>query len=143
MRFLLDQNVPSSIVQVLRVLHHEADHTEELGYKHARDPDIARLAEEYDVLITIDLHRQEADWIAVHRAIVERGVKVLRLRLPKGVTKDTLNLHIIRQLTYQMEAWTQAFESGAVLITQSREDKEFRIRSRDDVQQMLEHFRGQ
>jgi predicted nuclease of predicted toxin-antitoxin system len=137
-RFLLDQNVPPEITLLFVALDHEADHTSAIGLGRALDPEVAQSARAYDALLTLDNFRQEADWIAVHRAIVEQGVNVLRLRLPKNVPAELLNLTIVRQITYKMEEWTKAFSEGAALITVSREDKELRIRDREYVKQMLD-----
>ena len=142
MRFLLDQNVPQEIALVFQALHHTAAHTAELGLATAPDEDIAAAARQYDVLVTLDLHRQEAEWIAVNRAIVQHGIKVLRLRPPKprpGVrlTPQLIILTIIRQLTYEMERWLEAFAGDAALITIAREEKAFRVRTRDQVAEIL------
>ena len=143
MRFLLDQNVPEEIALVFQALHHVADHTSTLGLARAPDEEVAEVARGYDVLVTLDLHRQEAEWLAVTRRIVEHGIKVLRLRPPKpkaGVrpTTEWLILTIIRQLTYEMEAWLDAFGAEAVLVTIAREEKAFRQRTRDEVAAILE-----
>jgi Domain of unknown function (DUF5615) len=146
LRFLLDQNVPQDIALVFQALQQEVEHTAQLGLQQAPDQEIAQAARDYDVLVTLDLHRQEAEWIAVNRAIVEHGVKVLRLRPPRSkpgirVPSWTIILTIIRQLTYDMESWLEAFEQDAVLITISREEKVFRRRTRDEVANMLEQRR--
>jgi hypothetical protein len=146
LRFLLDQNVPEEIALVFQALHYIADHTSSLGLQQAPDEDIATAARQYDVLVTIDLHRQEPEWLAVNRTIVQHGIKVLRLRPPKpkpGVpaTLQWLILMIVRQLTYEMEAWLDAFQTDAVLITIAREEKAFRRRTRDEVAAILEQRR--
>ena len=138
MRLLLDEDMPEEGVSLLRFLHHEADHIKLLGHQGAKDRQVVVIAEGYDVLITLDLHRQEEEWIAVHRAIVERGVRVLRLRLPEEATRDAVNLAIVRQLTHRMTEWMKAFQEGAALITISGEDSVLRVRSRDYVQELLE-----
>jgi Domain of unknown function (DUF5615) len=142
LRFLLDQNVPEEIVLVFQALHHVADHTSTLGLARAPDEDVANVARGYDVLVTIDLHRQEAEWLAVTRQIVEHGIKVLRLRPPKPpprvrASPEWLILTIIRQLTYEMEAWLEAFQTDAVLVTIAREETAFRRRTRDEVAAIL------
>jgi Domain of unknown function (DUF5615) len=141
-RFLLDQNVPREIALVLRALHHEATHASELHLERAPDSDIAGAARDFDVLVTIDLHRQEAEWIAVNRAIVEHSIKVLRLRPPKPradmpVRPEWFILMLVRQLTYEMEHWVEAFENDAVLITLAREEKAFRRQTREAVEAIL------
>lgn len=142
MRFLLDQNVPEEIALVFQALHHIADHTVQLQLERAPDEDIATVARNYDVLVTIDLHRQEPEWLAVNRAIVEHGIKVLRLRPPKpkpGVKAlpEWFILMVVRQLTYEMEAWLDAFRADAVLVTIAREEKAFRQRTRAEVAAIL------
>jgi hypothetical protein len=141
-RFLLDQNVPQEIALVFQALHHVADHAANLGLERASDEEVAEAARSYDVLVTIDLHRQEAEWLAVTRRIVEHGIRVLRLRPPKpapGVhaTRELLILTIIRQLTFQTDAWIDALQGDASLVTIAREEKAFRVRTRDEVAAML------
>jgi len=138
-RFLLDQNVPQEIALVFQALHHQADHATALQLQRASDQDIAVAARGYDVLVTMDLHRQELEWIAVNRAIVDHGIKVLRLRPPKqrlGIRPrpEWFILMVIRQLTFQVEQWIEAFETDSVLVTISREERAFRRRSREDVE---------
>jgi hypothetical protein len=142
LRVLLDQNVPEEIALVFQALHHIADHTAQLKLERAPDEDIATVARQYDVLVTIDLHRQEPEWLDVNRAIVEHGIKVLRLRPPKPkpavrALPEWFILMVIRQLTYEMEAWLDASQADAVLVTIAREEKAFRQRTREEVEAIL------
>lgn len=135
--------MPEDMVTVLRILHHEVDHIRQIGASGRKDPEVAALTEQYDVLVTIDLYRQEEDWIAVHRAIVERGIRVLRLRLPKTAVKDSVNLHIVRQLAWRMEEWVAAFTTtDAALVTLSGADATMRTKTVAEVQEMLEKHPG-
>lgn len=56
MRFLVDENLPRSLTQLLRDLGHEAIHVVEAGLRGAPDEALGRLAAEQNrVLVTRDL----------------------------------------------------------------------------------------
>ncbi len=59
MRFLLDEQVPEKIALVFRGLRHEAGHVRMFGLGGVPDAQVAKAAREFDVLGTLDLHRQE------------------------------------------------------------------------------------
>ena len=69
MRFLLDEGTAVGLAGVLRALGHEADHILELGWRGAPDEEVVRLAADYDALITLDLHRQDAEWVVVNEVM--------------------------------------------------------------------------
>lgn len=55
MRFLLDQGLPRSAVELLREQHHDAVHVGEAGLASAEDPEILiRGREERRVVVTLD-----------------------------------------------------------------------------------------
>ena len=102
-RFLLDQNVDENLCLILRGLGHEATHVSTLGLAQATDFELLETAEQYDVFITLDLHRQEAEFIAVNEAMIDRGVKILRVRLP--TQEGDLRLDLARSIIYRMDQW--------------------------------------
>jgi hypothetical protein len=74
-----------------------------LGLAQATDFELLETAEQYDVFITLDLHRQEAEFIAVNEAMIDRGVKILRVRLP--TQEGDLRLDLARSIIYRMDQW--------------------------------------
>ena len=89
-----------------------------LGLSGADDTDVAERAKDFDVFLTLDLHRQEREFFAVSRHLIEGGFKVLRLRLPRQPDSDVdYNILVARQLIHKMPEWLVRFEEGAVLIT--------------------------
>ncbi len=118
MRFLLDENVPEGIALVLRGLRQDAEHASALGLSGADDTDVAERAKEFEVFITLDLHRQEREFLEVSRHLIEGGFKVLRLRLQRQPESDVdYNILVARQLIHKIPEWLARFEEGAVLIT--------------------------
>ena len=117
-RFLLDEHIPEGIALVLRGLRQDAEHVSALGLSGADDTDVAERAKDFDVFLTLDLHRQEREFFAVSRHLIEGGFKVLRLRLPRQPDIDVdYNILLAQQLIHKMPEWLEGFEEGAVLIT--------------------------
>lgn len=115
-RFLLDQNVDENLCLILQGLGHEATHVSTLGLAQASDFELLEVAERYDVFITLDLHRQEAEFIAVNEAMIDRGVKILRIRLPNQ--EGDLRLDLARSIVYRMDQWlTSLMEPENALAT--------------------------
>jgi predicted nuclease of predicted toxin-antitoxin system len=137
-RFLLDQAVPEHLVSVLEALSHQGTHVSSLGLSRALDEQLAVVARGYDVFVTLDLHKQEREWLAVHTEIVNSGVKVLRIRLSKREHGEDLRLAIIRQFLRHMERWIQEFTAGAAaLITLGPSANRLSSRTADEVREML------
>ena len=71
LRILLDEHFDEGLVLVLQGLGHQATHvglSDEL--KGSSDPRLAEVAATYDVFVTMDLHRQLPEWLAVNRALM-------------------------------------------------------------------------
>ena len=87
------------------------------------------------------LVRQEAEWLAVHGALVEGRIRVLRIRLPKhDPSDDDPNNTLVtgRTLMKKMEQWIAEFESGKCLITLGQEGDSLRALTREQVQAIVE-----
>ncbi len=125
------------LVPFFEVLLHEAAHVSSLGLATALDPQLVVVAREYDVSITSDLHRQEPEWLAVHWEIVNAGVKVLRIRLPKREPGENLRLVVMRLLLNKMERWLEAFSGDAALITLGPSVNRLSVRTAPEVQDLL------
>jgi predicted nuclease of predicted toxin-antitoxin system len=140
LRLLLDEAIEENVTDVLQALGHEADHVVRLGLAGASDFDLVEVAKTYDVFVTLDLHRQEAEWLAVNSAIVRGEVKVLRVRLPKR--PQNVLLDTVRSLTYRMESWVAEFAGGKSLVTISGLGVVERSRTSEEVAEMLARFRA-
>ena len=79
MRLLLDEAMAPGLADILTALGHPSDHISDLGMSGASDEEVVQRAMEYDALLTLDLHRQESEWVAVNNAMLS-GAKVIRLR---------------------------------------------------------------
>jgi hypothetical protein len=139
-RFLLDENMPEGTEVVFAGLGHEALHVKLSDLRGSTDIQPAAVAPSYDAFITFDLHRQEAEWLAVNRALVESGAKILRIRLPRQSADPRLD--VVRSLTYRMEQWMQELQSGKVLITIGQLGVRLSARTREEVMRMLEERGG-
>lgn len=101
MRFLLDENVADGLCLVLQGVGHEAVHVNDLGLKGASDFDLLKVAQDHDIFVTLDLHRQEAEFVAVNEAMIDNGVKILRIRLP--AQEANLGLDLARSVLLRMD----------------------------------------
>lgn len=130
------------LVLFLEALGHAADHVTTLGLQGKSDPDLVSVAKEYDVFVSLDLHRQEAEFIAVNEALFRGEIRMLRIRLPKEETD--LRLDLARSLTYRMDLWTHEFRSqGKVLVTIRSLGTVISARTRDEVLGQLEQRGGE
>ncbi len=140
-RFLLDENMDPDLVPVLQGLGHTADHVTALGLEGRRDQELVSTAKEYDVFVTLDLHRQESEFIAVNEALVRGDIKVLRIRLPRE--EQDLRLDLATSLVIRMREWLHAFGSeNKALVTIRSLGTVQSARTRAEVLEMLEQRRG-
>lgn len=128
--------MPDALQPILAALGHDVVHVKLSDLRGSSDEKLAVEARDYDVFIAMDLHRQEPEWIAVNREIVESGIKVVRIRLPRQ-SHDVL-LDVVRSITYRMEAWMQELRSGKCLITIGQLGTVQRSRTREEVLRMME-----
>ena len=136
MRILLDQCMAEVMAPVLRTIGHKVTHVRRTRRLYGMsDIDLARIARRYDVFITLDLHRQEAEWLAVYGEFVTGSIAVVRVRLPKRFVNE--ELEEIRTLTHRMEDWLEELEKGAALVILSDQGKSIKARTRDQIRAML------
>lgn len=136
LRILLDENLDDRLVPVLQGFGHDVRHIRETGLRGTDDIRLVEIAKGFDVFITFDLHRQEEEWLAVNRGLIEGGVKVVRIRLPKA--KPDLFMDTVRSLIFRMESWTARIQADACLITITQLGTIERARTRDEILAMLE-----
>lgn len=136
MRILLDENVEEGLISVLRGLGHEAVHVSATEHRSKTDQELVNVARSFDVFVTLDLHRQEPEWLAVNRALVEGGIKIVRIRLPKQSTDPLLD--VVRSLIYRMEWWMAEIRKGSCLITIGHLGTVSRSTSREEALSFLE-----
>ena len=124
---------------ILTALGHRVTHVRRSPHIGKSDEELVEVAKDFDVFITIDLFRGESEWTAVHRAMMEGDIKVVRLRLPKrkDEPRDIL-LDQARFLLFRMDQWMKELESGKCFITISGSDAQIRARTPDEVRAMLE-----
>jgi hypothetical protein len=135
LRILLDENMPPEVVPILTALGHPTVYS---GTEHpsAVDQALVPVASAFDLFITLDLHRQEAEWIAVHRALIEGNIRVVRIRLPKRFDDEVLE--VTRSLILKMEAWMAEIRAGKCLVIISDGGNRIRARTRREVLTMLD-----
>lgn len=137
MRILLDECMAEVMAPVLKTIGHAVTHVKRTRrYRGKSDFDLVKIARRYDAFITMDLHRQEAEWLAIHEELVAGGVAVVRVRLPKRFVNE--ELEEIRTLTHRMEDWLAELEQGMALVVLSEGGKNIRARTREQVREMLD-----
>lgn len=135
MRLLCDENADRGLPRVLESLGHEADHMGDLD-AGAGDPRVAEIASGYDVLVTLDLHRQGSDWLAVTEAILRNSAKVVRLRFRPA--EGTALMDQARALIAKWEKWEEELFVGAGrLATIQDRGMSVRTATEDEVKEML------
>ena len=135
MRFLLDEDMDPQLAQVLRALRHEADHVRDLGEAGATDERVAEMAAGYDVLVTMDLYRQHAEWVKVYEALLS-SIRILRLRFPGNAPAGLMAQ--VRALVWKWSEWEHALERlDTRLITISAVGARVRPMTADQVAELL------
>ena len=89
MRCLLDEDTAPSLGEILTLLGHPSQHARDVGLSGKPDEALLAAAQEYDLFITIDLHRQFSEWWASQRAMLG-AVRVIRLRFSSSQHDDGL-----------------------------------------------------
>ncbi len=136
MRFLLDENVDPQLAEVLRALRHDADHIQSLGASGATDQEVARLASGYDVRVTMDLHRQQAEWVNIYEGLLS-SIRIIRLRFSGQSPTDLMAQ--LRTLVWKWSEWEQAFaDLEARLITLGSAGASVRMMTADQIAELLE-----
>lgn len=136
MRFLLDEDVDPQLAEVLRALRHEADHIQGLGVSGATDQEVARLASAYDVLVTMDLHRQQAEWVSIYEGLLS-SIRIIRLRFPGRAPTDLMAQ--VRALVWKWSEWEGAFTHLETrLITIGSAGASVRVMTAEQIADLLE-----
>ncbi len=135
MRILLDENVDPRRGVVPGFCDHQAVYVSETRYRGTADTELVELARDFHAFVTLDLHRQSAEWLAISRALIEGGVRVARVRLPPG--KPATFLALLRSVILRSDGWDPEFASGACLITLTALGSGFRARTPEEVRLML------
>ena len=89
MRCLLDEDTAPDLAGILTLLGHPSQHVGDLGLSVSSDQVILEAAKEFDLFITIDLHRQFTEWWASQQAMLDT-VRVIRLRFSSSQPDDGL-----------------------------------------------------
>ena len=136
MRILLDEAMPLGLVGVLTDLGQSADHISALGMSGLPDQEVVRIALDYDALLTLDLHRQRAEWRAVNRAMLA-GLVVIRLRFRGSEVSSARN-----QAQALIRSWPEIERSmqerdDVRLIVVSNEGNRIRVRTVDAIRATL------
>ena len=77
------------LAEMLTLLGHPSKHVQDVGLSGQSDMALFEAAREYDLFITIDLHRQFTEWWASQRAMLD-AVRVIRLRFSSSQPDDGL-----------------------------------------------------
>lgn len=136
MRLLLDENTDARLASVLTTLGHPSSHVYDLGLAGASDADLAALASQYDAFLTIDLHRQELEWLTINEAMLFSGIRVIRLRFAPKERTDLLGQ--VRALVLKWSEWELLLTKGTPLVTISRAGSLVRGASLDQIRAVLE-----
>lgn len=136
MRLLLDEATAPQLAAVLTALGHPSDHVRDLGISGASDQEVVNRAGDYDALVTLDLHRQFREWLAVNEAMVS-GTKVIRLRFSQSEDGDLMGQ--TRALVRKWSEIEHAVEGreDVRLVTVSGEGGTVRETTVADIEQAL------
>lgn len=141
MRILLDENMAEVVAPVLRTIGHTVTHVRRTrSLRGKSDIELVKVAKRYDVFITLDLFRQEAEWLAVYEALVEGSISVVRVQLPKQFTNE--ELEEIRTLIQRMEDWLDELEQGKALVILSNRGARIRARTREELRATLQKMQA-
>ena len=137
MKLLLDEAVAPALATVLTALGHLSEHVRDLGIRGASDQEIVDRAQSYDALVTLDLHRQAPEWIAVNEAMLT-SAKIIRLRF--GQAEDSGLMGQARSLIMKWSEIERAVlhEPGIRLVTVSRAGSSVRTLTSDEIEELLQ-----
>ena len=137
MKLLLDEAVSPRLATVLTALGHPSEHVRALGIRGASDQEVVDRARSYDALVTLDLHRQGPEWIAVNEAMLT-SAKIIRLRF--GQAEDNGLMGQARSLIMKWSEIERAVlhEPGIRLVTVSRAGSSVRTLTSDEIEELLQ-----
>ena len=141
MRLLLDEAMSPALAAVLTALGHPSDHVRDLGIRGASDQEIVDRAGSYDALVTLDLHRQGPEWIAVNEALLT-SAKIIRIRF--GQVEDSGLMGQARSLIMKWSEIEQSVlhEPDVRLVTVSRSGSLVRRSTSHEIQGLLQARRA-
>ena len=126
----------SDLAGILTALGHPSDHVWDLGMSGASDEEVVELAMDYDALVTLDLHRQQSEWLAVNNAMLA-GAKVIRLRF-RGTEVSSL----LSQTQAILRKWSEIEDAvmerdDVRLVTVSRSGSRVRMQTVEEIESIL------
>ena len=132
MRLLLDEATVPQLANVLTALGHPSQHIRDLGMSGASDQEVVSRARDYDALLTLDLHRQQREWLVVNEAMV-LTTKVIRLRF--GSREDGGLMDQTRALVMKWSEIEHAVldRDDARLVTVSNAGSRVRVMTADQI----------
>lgn len=141
MRLLLDEATVPQLARVLTALGHPSQHIRDLGIAGASDQEVVSRARDYDALLTLDLHRQQREWLVVNEAMV-LATKVIRLRF--GSKEDGGLMDQTRALVMKWPEIEHAVldRDDARLITVSNAGSRVRVMTSDEITEMVAERRS-
>ena len=141
MRILLDEAMAPGLAGVLTALGHPSDHVRGLGMAGASDEEVVERALEYDALLTLDLHRGEREWFAVHSAMLA-GAKVIRLRFRRSEDSTLISqAQAVLRRWSEIEEWvTRRDDIGLIVVT--RGGSRLRVRSVEAIREDIRIRQG-
>ncbi len=141
MRLLLDEATVPQLACVLTALGHPSQHIRDLGIAGASDQEVVSRARDYDALLTLDLHRQQREWLVVNEAMV-LATKVIRLRF--GNKEDGGLMDQTRALVMKWPEIEYAVldHDGARLITVSNAGSRVRVMTSGEITDMVAERRS-
>ena len=136
MRLLLDEAMAPGLAGILTALGHPSDHIRDLGMSGTSDAEVVQRAMDYDALLTLDLHRQASEWIAVNSAMLS-GANVVRLRFRSREVSSLLS-----QTQAILRKWSEiehlvTERDDARLVTVSRAGSQVRVQTVDEIEDIL------
>lgn len=102
----------------------------------ASDEEVVELAMGYDALVTLDLHRQQSEWLAVNNAMLA-GAKVIRLRFRGSEVSSFLS-----QTQAIVRKWSEIEEAvmerdDVRLVTVSGSGSRVRVQTAEEIEGIL------
>lgn len=132
MRLLLDEATVPQLANVLTALGHPSQHVRDIGISGASDQEVVNRARDYDALLTLDLHRQQREWLVVNEAMV-LATKVIRLRF--GSNQDGGLMDQTRALVMKWSEIEHAVldHDDARLVTVTNAGSRVRVMTADEI----------
>lgn len=135
MRCLLDEGTSPDLAVILTVLGHPSQHARDVGLAGRSDEALLEAARDFDLFITLDLHRQFSEWWASRRAMLST-VRVIRIRFSSSQHDD--GLEQARALLWRWREIGErlASDQEVRLVTLSGQTYQVRFSTVDDLSAM-------